>query len=553
MGNRLGIVAGFLTVFLVLVVLLPPVASESTEQEVIHKEITIQSDGSITLDYLCDNGTYVFDTNPDVPISRNLFGDTYTLTDDLYGHLVIEKSGITIDGAGHKLILEGYSSFAVSTKTRHSGPSDGSVANRIIIKNLKIPNFGYGIELAGSNSAILNVTLINGHHYSAKAIWDSGSRNVIQNCRIVNTLGSGIYYAGNGGLIADNYIADNGEAGIEFRSTETMLRNNVLSNNLQAFGFEINNLPANSSVIDASNIVDGNPVCCWVNENGKTVPSGVSYVLLSNCSNIIVKDMSLISSQGSFNSSGIYLYNSCNIQIRDNLLQTGRGIYLATSCYNVDITGNYLGAGVTIYSSANVNVTSNRVETKGIFMYGSTGCVFSKNIIIQCDIGLNLQDANNNTFTQNKLSDCRLGVNLFSSDDNTFGGNNFYQNTQNVAEQHSALVWPLTQVYNSINNQWIGNYWSNYNGVDKNYDGVGDTAHVVYEDKMDFSPLISPATIADVTFPQLQVTPNPTQIQSSPINNQDDDSIQPIWIVAALAVVVVILAVIFILHRRRHP
>lgn len=147
MGNRLGIVAGFLTVFLVLVVLLPPVASESTEQEVIHKEITIQSDGSITLDYLCDNGTYVFDTNPDVPISRNLFGDTYTLTDDLYGHLVIEKSGITIDGAGHKLILEGYSSFAVSTKTRHSGPSDGSVANRIIIKNLKIPNFGYGIEL----------------------------------------------------------------------------------------------------------------------------------------------------------------------------------------------------------------------------------------------------------------------------------------------------------------------------------------------------------------------------------------------------------------------
>jgi len=249
------------------------VSAQQVTPKVIHKEITILHDGSFTVDYLCDNGTYVYDPKPELPISKSLFGDYYTFTGDVYGRLVIQKDNIVIDGAGYKLQVQGAGGFAVSVGRRdHNRNPEFIGTNNVVITNMEIVGFAYGIELAGSNNVVSNVTLTE-DVLDGKAIWDSGSNNIIRGCRIFDNKGAGIYASGSG-VISDNYIAHN-SVGIEFPSSAGTLRN-ILLNNGKAFDFDT--LPSSSEVIDASNIVDGKPVCFLVNELDKTVPPQAGYV-----------------------------------------------------------------------------------------------------------------------------------------------------------------------------------------------------------------------------------------------------------------------------------
>ena len=70
---------------------------------------------------------------------------------------------------------------------------------------------------------------------------------------------------------------------------------------------------------------------------------------------------------------------------------------------------------------------------------------------------------------------------------------------------------PDFTVSNWQNNQ-TGNYWSNYNGADKNKDGVGDTPHLIDQNNQDNYPLTNPVNTDTEVQPQLPSsaqTPNP--------------------------------------------
>lgn len=60
--------------------------------------------------------------------------------------------------------------------------------------------------------------------------------------------------------------------------------------------------------------------------------------------------------------------------------------------------------------------------------------------------------------------------------------NNFTQNEKNACDLFS----------NKWDNGSIGNYWSDYEGKDENYDGIGDTPYKIDEDSMDNFPLMYP-------------------------------------------------------------
>ncbi len=102
-------------------------------------------------------------------------GNTYTFTEDIYTSIVIEKGGITLDGAGH--ILQGtFNGTKDDPWMIGSGPliaatngskvpwtigidlSDSSVSN-LTIKNIKVENFSIGMYIWSQNNTVKDDTV----------------------------------------------------------------------------------------------------------------------------------------------------------------------------------------------------------------------------------------------------------------------------------------------------------------------------------------------------------------------------------------------------------
>jgi len=167
-------------------------------------------------------------------------------------------------------------------------------------------------------------------------------------------------------------------------------------------------------------------------------------------------------------------------------------------------------------------------------------CLLSKNTIKDCTTGIRLQKSHKNRILQNHIAQCNRGISIFVSNENQFSSNNFIDNLQDVFEQHKTWEWPLDNYYTSINNLWNGNYWSNYTGRDNNADGIGDTPHVIYEDKKDNAPLMS-----SVDVPEISLTPMNYPSSSSSLNPTITSTTLPSWVNVA-AVVILIVTLLFL-------
>ncbi len=137
-----------------------------------------------------------------VPIQRN--GNVYTFTADIYATIVIEKEGVTIDGAGYTLYGD-YDGTRTDTWVVGQGPdqelSNGTLwtigidfhvafrPDNLTVKNLNIKGFYIGIYMWTSNNIITKSSVTD---------------NIV-----------GILLSGDSNTIKENYIARN-EQGIFF-------------------------------------------------------------------------------------------------------------------------------------------------------------------------------------------------------------------------------------------------------------------------------------------------------------------------------------------------
>jgi len=489
-----------------------------------------------------------------------------------YEHVVVNKSLSLIGENSSNTVIDGGRIGKVVTitanNTKISGfkiqragftpwGSDSGVylesSNNVITDNIVTNNDDWGIWLnsSSSNNTITNNNItdnwrgcmlmntsdnnlvgnnITNHGQDGICLWNSFNNTIFGNTILDNVHGIELdsSYSNN---VTGNNITSNLYGVSLFSSSNNTLRNNALNKNL--YGLEVsgflylgNQLSYFIQDIDASNTVNGKPICYWVNHNNEQVALDAGYIALVNCTNITIKNLNLknnvqgmvfactnnsrIQNLNITNSGhGIYLYRSCNNIICDSNLSNNQvGISLESSVKNNIVCNNITKAteGILLSNSSNNNITNNNIannEYRGVFVgLSSENKIAYNNIIDNKMAGIGISSdgkgtLENNFIHSNNLINNTCGVQLGDTSGNKCYYNNFINNT----EQASVHVSIGSVSYGNIWDNGYpsgGNYWSNYTGVDFQSgvfqnetlsDGIGDAPYFIDENNQDNYPL----------------------------------------------------------------
>lgn len=327
-------------------------------------------------------------------------GTIYSFKDNIYDSIIVERENAVIDGSGY--LLQG-NNTEYGIKLESSG---------VTVKNMQISDFEYGVY-----------------------VYLSSNDNVIVNNKIRGT-SRGIYIRGtDNNTITDNEVSNNGE-GIYLSATNSVLRNNQMENNSYNFGI----IPQpRYNDIDTSNTVNGKPIYYWFNQHDKTVPLDAGCIILINCTNIKVQNLTLTN-----NKEGLTLVNSNSIEIKNCEVSNHKSGIRTSLCSNINITENIFkenGEGLAIWESTDILVNKNLIENntqRGIEFFDSKEKNFiSDNTITESSVGIEFTaSSNNNTITGNTITNCQLAIIFTTSTYNTLRDNTMFDNKKAFHIEH---------------------------------------------------------------------------------------------------------------------
>jgi parallel beta-helix repeat protein len=372
-----------------------------------------------------------------------------------------------------------------------------------IIENNTFWGSSYGFYIMSSeNDIIRNNTFYNGNIYMNDAIGGIITNNTMEN-------GWGILLSNfNSGIVADNTLINDTD-GIQFyNSNYNNISNNFIEStygdSLTLHSSSHNNLKGNimentgfhlgghllehwiTNNIDSSNKVNGKEIYLKMNQTGFIVPQSVEQVILVNCSDVEIKNLTISNSFTAIN-----IGFSSNIDIIDNTFSNNyRGIFIQNS-FGINIINNIItfndNDGITLISSEGNNILDNKISDNsvGVDLQDSKNNNISENLISLNSYGIDIRDSSdNNNISHNIVSENNNGFFISGSDKNNISFNHIYFNEKGlVISSSSENIILLNEIINNKREGIEIHYSSSenhviYNNISNNRIGIDlDSTH----------------------------------------------------------------------------
>ncbi len=239
------------------------------------------------------------------------------------------------------------------------------------------------------------------------------------------------------------------------------------------------NCPKNGVIIGANNLIldcAGHKITgrgTGVGVGQPPVPLGRNFVTIKNC---IIKNFSIGIDRSGTNNTIL------NNIVADN---TREGIIVSNNVrieHNDVVANRFNGIRINGLTN-NIIVSSNIIEgpsDRGVFFTSADNVSFFNNNIRNTTKAIFLERSNKNTITRNYIISNAVGIETGSGgpvSTSNYIFDNFFNNTDNAVDT-STNNWNTTKQPgpNIVGGLFIGgNFWHDYNGLDLDDDGLGDT------------------------------------------------------------------------------
>lgn len=352
-------------------------------------------------------------------------------------------------------------------------------------------------------------------------------------------VGTGISVVGSGIAISNNKLNASGYDIEIIAANATRLSGNIMTGRGI---FLLGSVPPydypyyyDSHVIDASNLVNGNPVLYYNRCAGRNVANvTVGQLIIASCSGVklanltvtntgpgifmaYVKQARLVDDHARSNWNGLVVTESSNVTVSNSdFTANGNAVSIVNSA-NLTITGNSISKnqeGLGLESSSDVSVTGNIIASSqgtGVRADGGVNLILSGNRIKDNGAGVELHSVTQALVQGNWISGSqRAGISVLSGNGFNVTANTLIYNGAGISFGidynggfvYNAIVYHNNLVYNLVDQAdhsegivpaWDngypsgGNYWSDYTGVDNcsgpqqnvcsGPDGIGDTPY----------------------------------------------------------------------------
>ena len=292
---------------------------------------------------------------------------------------------------------------------------------------------------------------------------DSGDKGTVMVLNASNSVLRGLHLTGSGDShdsddscldvrghnnIVENIKADNCLFGLDFKqSNNNLIRGNEIRSKPLELGVRGDGLRlwySNDNIVEKNQIIDSRDMVAWYSHRNT------------------FRDNLGQRSRYSIH----FMFANDNVVERNQFYDNAVGVYFM-----------YTEGGIV---RSNIISHATGATGMGIGFKESSGTIVENNELIYCGIGIGsdlspFQPDSTIEMRGNRFAYNGIGI-LFNSET---GGNNM---VDNIFEGN------LTQVAyggrgdnnNSPRNTWLGNYWDDYQGFDRNSDGIGDLTHNLY-------------------------------------------------------------------------